>query len=123
MCPRSRCATCTQSATFARGRTSRRVHRRHHGDVDVTLHLFTEVIQCVAFDRDSGKWRWIAPPGTVVVVLGDVVDRSRGIPGDTAENRTQWVLPDDLYVLHPGWIGCTLLSTAQPLGGAGQHIG
>jgi hypothetical protein len=77
-----------------------------HGDVDVAMTLFCDIMQVVAWDmRDNskGSWRWVARTPTCVVICGDVVDRSRhkGMGGPVfGENCHQSALPDDLFLLH-----------------------
>lgn len=74
-----------------------------HGDVDVAITLFCDIMQVVAWDTPNSLWRWVARAPTCVVVCGDVVDRSRGkCRGGPAfgENGHQKELPDDLFLLH-----------------------
>jgi hypothetical protein len=71
-----------------------------HGDVELTMTLFGDVMRVVAWDR--GSWRWVADPVTTcVVVCGDVVDRYRsgGTYPEKGENVLQTEQPDDLFLL------------------------
>ena len=72
-----------------------------HGDVDVAILLFRDVMGAVGPGGDD-DWLWTAPPRTCIVVCGDVVDRSRdaghGGP-EYGENDWQPDVPDDLYLL------------------------
>jgi hypothetical protein len=71
-----------------------------HGDVEVALSLFCNVLAVV--ERRQGFWVWSAPPRTCVVICGDTVDRSRrhGHGGPLyGENDLQDTQPDDLYLL------------------------
>ena len=74
-----------------------------HGDVDVTVTIFRDLLGVVAHPEDCATtWRWVAPPRTCVVICGDVVDRSRVARrggSDYGENERQSELPDDLFVV------------------------
>jgi hypothetical protein len=53
-----------------------------HGDYEAALVVLRDVCKVMAIKYDKRSkmpiYHWIAPPGTVVVILGDVVDRARG---------------------------------------------
>lgn len=70
-----------------------------HGDVGATIAVFRDLLGVVRGDAATGRWEWVRPR-TAVVVLGDVVDRSRHqLRSESGENVLQAELPDDLYLL------------------------
>lgn len=73
-----------------------------HGDAGAAIAVFRDVIGAVRNvnnDLGSTEWKWMRR-NIAVVVLGDVVDRSRS-PGASAsgENDIQQKDPDDLFLL------------------------
>lgn len=81
---------------YPRGRVRRMyVCGDFHGDLSAAIWCLRD-LAAVARRDGPGRWRWVAPPGTVVVVLGDVVDRFRR--GYSATTRHQ----DDSRVTESG---------------------
>lgn len=70
-----------------------------HGDVGATVAVFRDLLGVVRRDDRTGHWAW-SRPRCAVVVLGDVVDRSRvRQTSEPGENDHQSRLPDDLFLL------------------------